>query len=465
MAIEELIYVPELEKDDFWTGRIVCDERSASHWQFEVIRITGDGTNPYSTGVFADASPVAILIDHREKGTLVRPLVEYVEPKLAHLSRTKIKGSFQGLISGTSVEDLDQPLFHSIFFESKAFAAWYGARAVKAVKDENYRTRSVELGEPETETVTIKEFGEITVTTLAHFEEGEDTDRLSNHIRFNVKFDQHKSLAQVMDLCMGLELLFGFLVGFRPPMPAFGMRKPAIEDPAKLANSTLRLGGMFFRDQPTPHPLGRLNMRGRDNASLQTVLEAFISDRQAMMNRIHAVEYSRWFGASLNDQFAAVMPVFEEYVQAKFKTADEQSYVNDAADFWKYVDDAPDENLRNFARKHLSVKDSKAPGLPTLISRAMDGLNEIGFDFQPKLAGRINQRRAHMFHRSPTMSDKSIGDFYEEKLAVTAMLMLYTFRDLGIKLNGIAQNLGALMEHASFTQKWKTREPDRGSFL
>ncbi|NSX94028.1 hypothetical protein [Agrobacterium tumefaciens] len=115
MATEELIYVPELERDDFWTGRIVCAERSASHWEFEVIRITGDRANPYSTGVFANANPVTILIDHREKGTLVRPLVEYVEPKMSHLSRTKIKGSFQALVSGASIEDLDQPLFHSIF--------------------------------------------------------------------------------------------------------------------------------------------------------------------------------------------------------------------------------------------------------------------------------------------------------------------------------------------------------------
>ncbi|NSX94073.1 hypothetical protein [Agrobacterium tumefaciens] len=352
-----------------------------------------------------------------------------------------------------------------IFFESKAFAAWYGSSAVRAVKDKNYRTRSVELGEPETETFTIREFGEITVNTLAHFEEGDDVNRLSNRARFNVKFDQHKSLAQVMDLCMGLELLFGFLVGFRPPMPSFGMRKPAIEDSAKLANSTLRIGSMFFRDQPTPHPLNRLNMRGRDNASLQTVLEAFLSDQQAMMNRIHAVEYSRWFGGSLNDQFAAVMPVFEEYVQAKFKTADEQSYMNNAADFWKYVDEAPDENLRNFAKKHLIVKDSKAPGLPILISRAMDGLNDIGFDFRPMLAGRINQRRAQMFHRAPTMSDKSVADFYEEKLAVTAMLMLYTLQELGINLNGIAQNLGALMEHSSFTQKWKKLGPQSSNSL
>ncbi|MUZ74798.1 hypothetical protein GOZ90_19090 [Agrobacterium vitis] len=461
MPIDEWIYVPETEPDDFWTGRISLDESSAGHWQFEAIRMTGDGANPYSTGVFESAGPVSILIDHREKGTLIWPLVNHVEPKSAHLDRTKIKGSFQALVSGACIENMDEPVFHSIFVESPAFAAWYGTKSPKAIRDEHYRTRSIELADPEKEELTIEALGNVTVTTLALYEQGADADQLKNTVRLDITFDRLRSLAEVMDLAMGLEMLFGFLVGYRPPMSTFGMRKPANEDPSKLATSRLHLGGAFFREQSIPHPLNRLNMRGRDQSSLEAVLAAYIENPERLLNNIHAIEYSRWFGASLNDQFAAVMPVFEEYVQGKFKTADEESYLSTASDFWAYVENAPSQDLIDFANKHLKVQESKAPGLPTVIKRALTELNEQGFAFDLQLAKRINNRRAQMFHRAPVVSESAVSDFHEEKLAVTAALMLLTLRDLGVRLDGIAENLGALMEHARFTQRWNELEKER----
>lgn len=66
-----------------------------------------------------------------------------------------------------------------------------------------------------------------------------------------------------------------------------------------------------------------------------------------------------------------------------------------------------------------------------------------------------------MFHRAPVVSESAVSDFHEEKLAVTAALMLLTLRDLGIRLEGIAENLGALMEHARFTQRWSELEKER----
>ncbi|WP_163579870.1 hypothetical protein, partial [Klebsiella pneumoniae] len=76
--------------------------------------------------------------------------------------------------------------------------------------------------------------------------QGADADQLKNTVRLDITFDRLRSLAEVMDLAMALEMLFGFLVGYRPPMSTFGMRKPANEDPSKLATSRLHLGGAFF---------------------------------------------------------------------------------------------------------------------------------------------------------------------------------------------------------------------------
>ncbi|WP_204349116.1 hypothetical protein, partial [Klebsiella pneumoniae] len=85
--------------------------------------------------------------------------MNHVEPKSAHLDRTKIKGSFQALVSGACIENMGEPVFHSIFVESPAFAAWYGTKSPKAIRDEHYRTRLIELADPEKEELTIEALG------------------------------------------------------------------------------------------------------------------------------------------------------------------------------------------------------------------------------------------------------------------------------------------------------------------
>lgn len=454
MQAEEWIYVPEAEGEEPWTGRITNRGQSGDHWTFEALRMSDNPSKPYDAGVFDSGNPIMVLIDHREKGTLIGPFLEMVEPKSAHLARTKISGSFQALLSGFSITDATLPAFDSFYVESKAFSAWYGSRASRPIRDEQFRTKSVELAEPETEEITIHGLGKVTTSTTAQFTQGADTDELRSRTLINVKFERPRSLAEVMEICLGIELLFGFLIGFRPSMPIFNLRKPANEDESKLVTGNLQFGGVVFQQGDVPHALNRITMRGRYGANLSKALSTLVADPVGIMNRIHAVEHARWFGASLNDQFAAVMPVFEEYLQANFKKADEKSYLDQAERFWKYVDDAPDEDLKEFSKKHLKPVNSKAPGLPTLIERAIAKLNALGFAFDPKLSSRINKRRAAMFHRAPNFTPDDAQSFYEEKLAVTAVLLLFTLEDLGVNLLGVSENLGALRENARFTKTW-----------
>ncbi len=71
-----------------------------------------------------------------------------VEPKSAHFGANKLSGSFQALLSGFSITDATLPAFDSFYVESKAFSAWYGSRASRPIRDEQFRTKSVELAEP-----------------------------------------------------------------------------------------------------------------------------------------------------------------------------------------------------------------------------------------------------------------------------------------------------------------------------
>lgn len=436
------IYLPEKTKDDIWTGRIWSDANAMRQWHFEVIRIVEDAAVPYATGVFAKAAPVIGLVDFEKKATLIRPLVERVESGSYHFPRTKVSGSFQALLEGTAVTDEDQSLFESISFESSAFAAWYGGNNILPSRDDEFRTRSIELTKPAVETYNVDGLGSVEVVCYGHFSRGDQEHSLRTRTVFRLHFETLKSLSYVMDICLGLESLFGFLVGYRPPIPVFQLMKPREgEKPeAPVPTAELIIGGAYAQDEKAPpHPVERLHRRGIDNVGVEALLTAYMADRVSIESRIHAVQYGKWFGATLNDQFAAVMPVFEELLKARFKEEAERSYEGFAEKFWNYVDQAQDPDILEFAKKHLDVIDKKSPGLPTLIERAITSVNADGFSFDVSLSKRINKRRAEMFHSAPFKKGGNLTAFYEEKLAVTDLLTLLTLKDLGISLDVVAK--------------------------
>lgn len=443
MQTERWIYVPENDKDDAWAGRIWTDAKSMGQWRFEAIRIADESAFPYATGAFAQAAPVIGLVDFEKKATLIRPLVERVEPGNHHFARVKLTGTFQAFLEGTCVDDENEPLFASISFESRSFSAWYGGNHVHPTRDDQFRTRSIDLAEPSVNSFVVDGLGTVEVASYGQFSRGDDEHSLRTRTDFRLRFEELRSLSYVMDVCVGLESLFGFLVGYRPPMPVFQLLKPRPkEDPQSPEPiSELRIGGAYALEGKAPHPLERLHRRGRDGASLEVLLKAYMSARVSFDSRIHAIQYSKWFGATLNDQFAAVMPVFEELVKARFKNDSELSYEHLEQAFWAYVDEAPSPDLVEFAKKHLDVKERKSPGLPTLIGRAIKSVNAEGFSFEEALAKRINTRRAEMFHSTPFKSGKGFADFYEEKVAITDLLMLLTLRDLGVSLADVAKGL------------------------
>jgi hypothetical protein len=450
------IYVPEKDEGgEHWTGRIWSENEQFRRWNFETIR-HAELKDLYACGVFEGAKPISVLLDHQRPATLIRPLVLRVDPGTVGathpFSRTRLEGSFQALLTGLAIDDEEKPQFSGIGFESEAFAAWYAGRPFSATTGDDYRTKSIELAKPEKEVVSIDGLGQVEATRLAHVKVDHSTSEVRTRSILRITFDRLWSLPEAMDLCLGLELVFGFLVGFRPKIPTFHLWLPAPseENASRVRTAELELGGVYFRDVLTPHPMERIHHCGQDGTGLGKVLQAYTAAPVDIVTRIHAVQVSRWFGASLNDKFAAVMPVFEQYVQATFKSEQEESFLALEKAFFAYVAAAPDSALAEFSKKHLQVRNRKSPSLPVLIGRAIASVTSEGFRFDPVLAKRISDRRAAMFHSAPLMTEVDVRSFYEETQTVTALLMLRTLDELGVKLETLSTDRHALSEFSQF---------------
>jgi hypothetical protein len=451
------IYIPERpEGGEPWTGRIWSEGKRSRRWNFEIIR-HAELKDIYACGVFDSAKPVSVLLDHQRPATLIRPLVLQVDPGKVGTThpfpRTRLEGSFQALLSGLAIEDEQVPQFAGLGFESEAFAAWYGGRPFSATTGDGFRTKSIEVADPEKEIVNIEGLGQVEATRLAHVRADHSTSEVRTRSILRITFDRLRSLPEAMDLCLGLELVFGFLVGFRPKWPTFHLWLQARgdnENVSTMRNAELELGGVYFRDAPAPHPMERVHRCQQGGTDLRQVLEAYAAAPIDIVTRIHAVQVGRWFGASLNDKFAAVMPVFEQYVQATFKSEEEVSFLALERTFFAYVDAATDSALIEFSKKHLQVRDRKSPSLPTLIGRAIDSVNSEGFRFDPGLAKRISDRRATMFHSAPLMTEADVHSFYEETQAVTALLLLRTLDELGVKIAPLSKDHHAITEFSNF---------------
>lgn len=449
------IYVPDFDEERPWTGRIWSDGDNKTQWRFELIR-HANIENLYDVSPFLDAAPVGGLIDHTQRCTLIRPLITKIDPGSLGgdyaFPRTRIEGICQALLVGLVVQDEAVEMVSGIGFESDAFAAWYGRSSFKTSKGDDRRTKRIETSPPQHENLVVGGLGEAHATITASINNDYSSSAVETRVYFRIKFDKPRSLKDSMDICLGLELLFGFLVGFRPRPPAFRLWQTTNSSAGDLPAPTgeLHLSGVHWKSTTPPHPMDRLHRCGQGGVSLQNVLDAFAANPVDFVTRIFSVESGRFFATTLNDQFARVMPVFEEYIKARFNQADESDYLAKETAFFDWVDQASNRDIGDFCRKHVQVVERKSPSLPTQLQRAMTVLNEAGFRFASDLPRRISKRRASMFHSAPLMDEENVRSFSVETKAVTAMLLLHTFRDLGVPLAPLTEALRPLSDFAVF---------------
>jgi hypothetical protein len=247
--------------------------------------------------------------------------------------------------------------------------------------------------------------------------------------------------------------LFGFLVGFRGRYPVFTtwtatqIKAGSFE---RNYEGTLEIGNVEWSKGEPPHPLWCVHLQGLAGANLPSILERFLAREKDIVTRIQAVEFSRFFSGNLCDRFSVTMPVLESDMRGRYKTGAEESFLAAQDEFFAWIDSSPSEAVREFPKKHISVRNTKASSLKTLLSRAIAYVNEKGFCFDPKLAGRIQDRRGKLFHTVLDMDKDEVISFYLEVQAITGLLLLHTLADLGIDIAYLANQYHALGDMRPF---------------
>lgn len=453
------IYIPEDDEKEAWVGTVSVPEGPKSGWNFELIRHV-EFEDLYRTKPFDEKDTVIGLLDYQQKCTLIRPLIQYIDPGTLGMRfdppRTRITGEFQALLTDIPVENSDDKIFTSFSFDSNLFAAWYSPPSYRTDFDFNTKTHLVEVKSTETRTFDIKPFGKVTCTSGADLSSDMRLGTIRSAAVFRFDFYEPVSLKEVINVCTGIERLFCFLIGFRGKPPVYNVwinETYRVDDREFAYDGKLDIGGLDWKDGKPPHPMDCVHLNGWGDGTLELILSNFLNEIDGLVSRIHAIELSRFFSKNLNERFSIVMPILESYVRAKYFREDEVEYINLEKSFFEWIDASGCEEYKEFSRKHLSVKKSKSPSLTTLLSRAINRLNVIGFDFDPGYAERIQKRRARMFHSCPRFQEGEVSVFYDEVRAATGILMLHTYLDLGIDISYLKNKVHALRDMRDFLPK------------
>jgi hypothetical protein len=437
-------YVPVEAEKQPWVGTISKEDASGSRWTFEAIRhVTPESmmeTVPF------DDKLVHALLDYQQRCTILRPLVTLTDPgklgvRLEYL-RTRVKGQFDALLYDLEVTSEEEPCIAGFSFDSSSFAAWFATRGFEAERDDRHRTRAVQFLEPEREEFEVAGWGEVTCTAAALLSSSQRSAEIRSSAVFKMEFAVRKSLKEVIALCHGFEHLFGYLIGYRLKPPSFRIWTGAQIDAGDFKipeDGTLELGGLNWVHEKQPHPFECASLRGRFAVATQDVVTNYLNDPDDLSTRMHAVDFCRHLSNNLSDRFSVLMPVLEDYLKKRYIGPDESNYLSKQTKFFSWIDSSDDTDVQEFSKKHVVVEGSKAPGLKTLLARAIDDLNSEGFSFPPSLAGAIQKRRGRAFHAPLTLNEGDARKFFHETRAATGILMLLTYRDLGVPLASLKE--------------------------
>jgi hypothetical protein len=368
------IYVSDGDSENEpWIGTITPPSEPRASWKFEVIRQV-EPKDLHRTAPFDSSKTVVGLLDHQRPSTLVRPLINRIDPGSLGVRyqafRTRLQGSFASLLSGLAIKDIDAKVFSGASFDSETFDMWYSPSAYRAEFDVNKRKYKVSIKSTQRKTINVDRLGCVTCVKRADVSSTGRTSDLKSTTIFKLEFAEPMSLQEVETTCYALERLFGFLIGFRAKLPTFqvwlnetyevgGQRFPL--------DGELHLGGVDWQKDPMPVLQECIHTNGTGRTSLQMILKNFSMNSDDLMNRIAAVDFSRHFAKSLQEAFNALMPVLEQHVRAKYQAGDEVGYTAIEKKFFNWVDSANDGDIGEFCRKHVQIKGSKAPSLKTLL--------------------------------------------------------------------------------------------------
>lgn len=441
-----------------WVGKLTLPEDRHEQWRFELIRNTDPGGNPFAIELpFEGKSTLCGLINFQTPCTLVYPLATTVDPGSIGVyhthSRQRTEGIFQALVSQSAIADIDEPKFCGFRFSSDSFLAWFGRRGFDSSLVEGSHMRQTTALPQENVTFQIAGFGSVTCRSgsLGHTSTWEDSFKSAASI--SIEFEEIQSLKDSMQWCWKFETLFQFLTGINTKWPDFTLvheQTYILGEDERNCESELIFGRTPYSQSERSHPFECGHNSDRGGADLGSILANFFKS-ESIFERIQVINYTRFAKRSIADDFAMVVPVLEKYLRGTHVGLTEQNFLDHQEAFFKYIERSDDLHIHEFAKKHVAIKDTKAPSLKTILWRSAESLNASGFSISRNLTDRIANRRANLFHRGVGGGDeKDAKRMWTEAEGAAALLSLNTYRDLGIDISALEPGRTGNCEIAHF---------------
>mmetsp|Transcript_259 Transcript_259/g.429 ORF Transcript_259/g.429 Transcript_259/m.429 type:complete len:471 (-) Transcript_259:245-1657(-) len=439
------IYIPEQGDREPWTGQIVIPDHPSARATFEILRHS-EGPFEDSIRVFENTEALVALLDYQRKATIIGPFVNRIDRGSIGVeypvTRTRLEGSFQSLLVGLDITDLDEKLLKGVTIESTSFRLWYAPNFGPTIKHDN-SDYEVKFSKTAPEIFHVKGLGEVTCSCNNKYDDSAGSKTFSPQVLMNLVFEEEKSVREVISLIWALDSLFGFLIGYRlrPPNVTVWTRETyTLSNDGKEYSYSAKL--MMFNtkwnDEKVPDWFDIQCWRNDRSPNTQELISTFLSDRDSFMKRIHAINEASFFSKTLDRSFAAIAPALEEYLKGKFTEPDEKAYENLSASFFQYIEDCQDETIKEFSRKHIQeVSDGKKPGFKQLIERALAELAELNLNFSNAIARDIAKQRGTLFHTVPDFDQTRATNLLESTRAAILILTLLTYSDLGIDLRSL----------------------------
>ena len=439
-----------------WLGTIAYPERPKQNFKVELVRRAE--TIDLNRRVDLDKNDTLVgLLDLLTPCTLIGPWFgESPKYSLAPIvaGRTVIDGHFSALVSGVQIRDINEPLITGIQISSETFALWFDRQPQGPTLEIESGNLHGNLSEHEKLEFTIASIGHVTCFSGFGSKKSNTSFTLERFKRFSLTFDKPVSLKRAIDVCDGLEHLFGFLIGWRPEFPVFKLRFRNLDfNGAKLpdANATLQTSGHEWLEGEAPRSDACLHRVGSDSSEMQKVLERFFDNFATTLLRIETVLRCRHFSRNLDEMFSQLMPMLEERLRQIYTEPDEINYLSSEKRFFDFVLASDDPEIKAFSRKHIQVKDSKSPSLKTILGRAIENLNNRGFNVPPAFSERIVQRRNSQFHKVSELAGGEFKSFHEEVQVMIGILLLNTLTDLGVEIDHLASDQNLLRDLIFFS--------------
>lgn len=436
------VYLPEEEGEEPWIGQLSTPDRPGGRATFEILRHS-EGLFDESVGALEKSEVLIALLDHQQLATIIGPFVSRIDPGSVGVgyaaTRTRLEGSFQNLLIGLAVSDLDEKILKGVTIASDSFRLWYAPDfGVKVERKGEEQT--VKWSKVASEVFEVEGVGAFTCSCSNKLENNAGSQTFTPQVLMNIAFQELKSVRDVTDLVWGIESLFGFLIGFRlrpPSITVWTAETYKLDEGGREYSwsGNLKLCSANWNDEKHPDKFEIQSWRNADAPNTDEIISSFLKNRESFMKRIHAINEANLFSKTLDRSFAAIAPALEEYLKGRFTAADELQYQNVRQKFFDYIDACPDEAIKEFSRQHIEeAPKGKKPGFKQLIERAIKELEPTNLSFSTALPREINSQRGTLFHTVPTFKASSVQTLLESTRGATFILLLLTFADLGFDL-------------------------------